>query len=351
MKILFLNWQDWTNPQAGGAEVHIHELTRALARRGHAVTLLVSGYRGGAARETLDGVEVMRVGGRHTYNVAAPAAYRRRLRRARFDVVVETLNKVPLFAPLWTGRPTCLLVHHLFGTTAFQEASLPVAAATWLLEAPLPLVYRGVPVVTISESTADDLAGRGLDRRRMQVIPVGVDVEFFTPGSEAERAADPLLLYLGRVKKYKGVDLMLRALAELRGRGLPARAVVAGQGDYLETLRRLAAELGIAGAVEFAGYVSEERKRDLYRRAWVHVLPSAKEGWGITNVEAGACATPTVASDSPGLRESVVDGELRRRLGLAAREYSRRFSWDASVERTVRVLEAVAAGERERGEA
>ena len=150
MNLLVLNWQDRLNPQAGGAETHLHEIFGRLAGRGHQVTLLVSGWAGAAARDEVDGMEVHRAGGRYTFSLAAPAYYRRRLRSSTFDVIVEDLNKVPLLSPLWAGPPVVLLVHHLFGITAFQEASPPLAAATWLLERPLGRVYRrcrrgGVP--------------------------------------------------------------------------------------------------------------------------------------------------------------------------------------------------------------
>ena len=104
-----------------------------LARRGHDITLLVSGWPDAPAETELDGLRVLRVGSRHTYNAVAPFFYRKHLRNQRYDVFIEDLNKVPIFAPWWAGVPVALLVHHLFGTTAFQEASLPMAAATWLL--------------------------------------------------------------------------------------------------------------------------------------------------------------------------------------------------------------------------
>jgi glycosyltransferase involved in cell wall biosynthesis len=123
----------------------------------------------------------------------------------------------------------------------------------------------------------------------------------------------------------------------------------------------LADELGLGTRVEFEGFVSEERKLELLRRSWIHVLTSPKEGWGISILEAAACATPTIASDAPGLRDAVRDGEtgvlvphdevdaladavrqlvvdrpLRQRMGRAARRFAEGLSWDASA----RTLEA-----------
>lgn len=361
MKVLVVNWQDRLNPQAGGAEVHLHEIFGRLARRGHEVTLLVSGWSGAAGRETVDGLEVHRTGGRYTFNLAAPTYYRRRLSRQSFDVMVEDLNKVPLLSPLWARHPVALLVHHLFGTTAFQEASAPLATATWLMEWPLGRIYRSVPTMAVSRSTARDLIDRGLPEESIAVIPNGVDLDRYSPGGEAFEA--PTLLYLGRLKRYKRVDLPIRAVAALRRDGLDVRLVVAGTGDHADALRALAGELDVADAVEFRGYVSEEEKLELFRRAWIHVLTSPKEGWGITNLEAAACGTPTIASDSPGLRDSVEDGEtgflvphgdvaalaegirrlvgdgrLREAMGRNARSFAQRFTWDAAATDTEEFL-------------
>jgi glycosyltransferase involved in cell wall biosynthesis len=185
------------------------------------------------------------------------------------------------------------------------------------------------------------------------------------------RFDEPTVLYLGRLKKYKGVDLIIRAVARLVGEGTPVRLIVAGKGDYAEELSGLVSGLGIADNVEMRGFVDEEAKRTLFRRTWIHSLTSPKEGWGISNLEAAACGTATVASDSPGLRDSVLDGEtgflvphgdvaaladsyrrvladpaLRDRLGAGALRFAATYSWDAAADRTEAHLEQVLAQRR-----
>jgi len=357
VKILVLNWLDRENPQSGGAEVHLHETFRRLVKWGHSVTLLCSAWPGCERRVTLDGIEVHRVGGRYTLSLAAPVYFRRRLRAERFDVVVEDLNKVPFFSPFWgVGAPVALIVHHLFGATAFQEASFPVAAATWLLERPVPRVFRSVPTVAVSDSTAEDLVRRGLPRGGIEIIPNGVDLEVLSPlPPPEEHFPEATLVFLGRLKRYKRVDLLLRAVAALVRRGISCRLLVAGRGDDQPRLEALRESLGLTEHVDFLGFISDVEKRDLLRKSWIHLLTSANEGWGISNVEAAACGTPTIASDVPGLRDSVVDGqtgflvphgdvealsrrieellgdeEERKRLGVGARSFAEGFGWDAS---------------------
>jgi glycosyltransferase involved in cell wall biosynthesis len=354
LRILVVNWLDRENPAAGGAEIHLHETFGRLVERGHSVTLLASGWRDSPARAVLDGIEVHRTGGRHTFSIAAPRYYKAKLSAESFSVVIEDLNKVPLFTRTWTKAPVVLLVHHLFGLTAFREASPPIAAATWLLERPLPVAFRGTPVVAVSESTADDLARRGFSPERIRVIPNGVDIDHFTPpDSPGERYPDPSLLYLGRLKRYKRIDLVLRAMARLRERGVFCRFRIAGKGDHRAKLEALVGRLGLADRVDFLGFVTEEEKLELLRRSWIHVLTSPREGWGISNLEAAACGTPTIASDSPGLRDSVRHGETglltphgdvaalsdgiarlisgteeRRSMEKRARAFAEGFSWD-----------------------
>lgn len=368
LRVFLVNWQDRENPQAGGAEVHLHEIFGRLASRGHEVRALVGGWPGCAPETRLDGIRIRRVGGRHGFALRARAAGIRALREAPADVVVEDINKLPLFVPTWTAAPVVALVPHLFGTTAFREAAWPVAAAVWGAERLIPRVYRGCPFEAISDSTADDLAGRGIPRERIRVIPPGIDHAVYAPDPSVARAPEPTILYVGRLKRYKGLDVLVDAVARVRGTGVDARLVVVGRGDDRPRLEALVRERGLTGAVRFPGFVSEAEKVAWLRRAWVLAYPSPKEGWGIANVEAAACGTPVVASDSPGLRESVAPGRsgllvphgdpaawadalgrilrdesLRARLGRDAIDHAAMFSWDRAAEDTETHLVEVAA--------
>jgi len=367
VNVLVVNWQDRENPQAGGAEIHLHEIFGRLARGGHRVTLLCGGWPGCAPRAALDGIDVHRVGTRHTFPFLAAGYFRRALRAGGYDVLVEDINKVPLFTPAWRGAPPVVaLVPHLFGGTVFEEAPLPLAAFVWLAERPLPLVYRDRPFHAISESTADDLAARGVPRANVRVIYPGIDAAHYVPRS-GTRAAAPTFAYLGRLKRYKGVELVVRAFAKLAHPS--ATLEIAGTGDYRPALEALARSLDLGERVRFLGFIDEPQKLALLRRAWGLVFASPKEGWGITNLEAAACGTPVVASDSPGLRESVRDGEtgflvphgdvdaladrmgrlvassgLVETLGAAGRRFAEGFTWERAAEQTADQLRDAARG-------
>ena len=369
MKILAVNWLDLENPQAGGAEIHFFEIFKRLVSAGHSVTLIASGWKGAMPRATIDGIEVSRFGGRNSFALYGRGAVRHAMREGDFDVLVEDINKLPLFLPTFCRLPFYVIIPHLFGTTAFREAALPIATAVWLAERPIPWVYRRATFHAISESTRDDLVSRGVPSDSIRVIFPGVDAEWFCPDTAVARSEVPTFLYVGRLKRYKGVDTILRAIAVVRDKGVDANLQVAGKGDDLESLQQLARELRLGESVQFLGYVAEEDKRRLLRQAWALVFPSAKEGWGIANVEAAACGTPAIASDSPGLRESVVDGstgilvphgdvgalanamiELSERpdmvaeLGQAGRSFAETLSWDNAAEQTEAHLQETVSG-------
>lgn len=363
MRLLLVNWQCRENPQAGGAEIHLHEIFGRLASRGHSVTLLCGGWPGAEPRTRLDGIDVVRVGTRHSFPFLARSYFRNHLAAGGFDLLVEDINKVPLFTTRWGGPPVVALVPHLFGGTAFQELAAPLAAAVWLAERPLGRLYRDVPFQAISVSTAGDLAERGIPRAAVEVIYPGIDTRAYTPLA-GTRASEPVFAYLGRLKKYKGVHHVVRAFAAMQHP--TATLEIAGAGDYRGALEQLAASLDLGERVKFLGRISESEKLALLRRAWGLVFASPKEGWGITNLEAAACGTPVVASNSPGIRESVRDGEtgylcphgdiramaaamgrlatdrgLVQQMGIQGRRFAETFTWERAAEETERHLHRV----------
>ncbi|MCA9751090.1 MAG: glycosyltransferase family 4 protein [Gemmatimonadetes bacterium] len=370
-RILLVNWNDRTNPWGGGAEIHLHELFGRLAARGHRVTLLCSGYPGADSRTELDGMEVLRVGGRYTYNFVVPGALRRLQREREFDVVVEALNKIPLCTPVYSRTPVVGIGHHLFGTTIFREVPPPMSLYVYLSELAVPWVYRDTPMEVISASTADDFAARGLSPDRIRVVYVGIDRDQYRPSPEDPKESAPTFLALGRVRRYKRLDLVIDAVARLAPEFPDVRLVVAGSGNWLDPLRKHAERIGAGDHVVFEGRVDESRKVSLYRRAWALVMTSPKEGWGLTCLEAQACGTPVIASDSPGLREAVRHGQggllvphadreelttamrrmiadegERERLRQGALAFADEFSWDRAAAETAAILEAAIAGGR-----
>lgn len=305
-RVLIVNWRDIRNPEAGGAEVHLQEVSRRLVRDGFAVVQYSHAFPGAPETEIIDGVEVHRAGGALLFNYTAWFGLRRWIARHRIDVVLDDSNKIPFLLPLRSPVPVLARFHHLFGTTVFKETDFARALYVWLFEGLIGPVYRRTRAVTVSESTRRELSGKGV--RNVTIAPNAIDKQRYRVPEGL--AKEPLLIvHIGRLKKYKRLDLLLEAVAEVRKRLPGTRLLVGGSGDYREALEARARELGLGDGARFLGRVSEEEKVSLYARAQVFVNSSLKEGWGLTTIEANACGTPVVATDVPGLRDSVRHGE------------------------------------------
>jgi len=361
MRILALNWRDPKNPEAGGAEIHLHEILKRTATAGHEVTQISQAVTGLPPEEIIDGVRILRHGRRNTFNLTLKKFALSLDIESSFDLVIEDLCKIPFYSPRWSPVPVLTIVPHLFGTTSYREVVLPLALYVNFMESFIPGVYRRCPFAAISDSTKEDLVKRGIPAENISVIPCGIDTDFYTPGKPDPEQGT--FLYVGRLKKYKGVQIILAALAVLLDAGKDYMLVVLGSGDYEKGLKKTVLRLGLDSAVSFEGFVSQERKLHWLRKAWAAVFASEKEGWGLTVIEANACGTPVIASNSDGLRDSVKDGRtgilvahgnvedlaaqmnrlagdpaLRSTLGKNGREWAAGFNWDSTADRMIRVM-------------
>lgn len=367
LHIVLLNYRDVTHPEAGGAEVYLQELFDRIAAGGHDVTLVCTGHRGAPVEDRIGNVRVIRVGNQATVNIAAVLAALRLARQGRVDIFVESLCKLPFLLPLVTKIPVLPVVLHLFGHTVFQETNPVVGSFVWLYERLIPPVYRNLPFVALSDSTAQDLVRRGVRASRMDIVPPGLDLPRYLANGVGPAVDAPLILYVGRLKRYKGLDTVIRAFARVRTVVPAARFLIVGKGDDRARLEHLTQQLGLGDSVLFEGFVDENAKIDRLHRAHVVVYPSPREGWGIAALEAAACGTPVLASDAEGLRDAVRDGAtgflvphsdidawaqrmtqlltdaaLRARCGAAARQWASEFSWDTEAEKMRMIVETVA---------
>jgi glycosyltransferase involved in cell wall biosynthesis len=367
LHIVLLDYRDITHPLAGGAEAYFNEIFQRVATYGHRVTLIAAKYRGARSEDRVGHLRVLRTGNKATFNVAGPRRALRLARQEPVDLFVENICKIPLLLPALTRIPVLPIVHHLFGTTLFHEVNPAFAVYVWLYEYLIPVVYRGLRFVAVSQSTADDLRGRGVRSPQIDIVYNGIDLRRYQGISPSPRP-EPLFVYVGMLKRYKGLDRPIRAFAQVRTVVPDARFVLAGKGNDRPRLERLVRSLGLSDSVTFAGWLSEEAKVDVLRRASALVYPSLKEGWGISTLEAGACGTPTLASDTEGLRDAVMHGKtgflvphddpaawarcmitmltdaaLRARLGAAARRWAQGFGWDAQAKAMCAIVEEVAA--------
>ncbi|RKZ17136.1 hypothetical protein DRQ53_04375 [bacterium] len=366
MRILAINWRDRKDPMGGGAEVHLHELLKRQVEYGHEVTWLACSWPGAPAEEQGDdGIRYRRAGHWSVANFVLPRLMRDELSRRDYDIVVEDINKIPFYSPLHTSLPVLAIVPHLFGGTVFRETNPLFGAYVWLAEKPIPRVYRRCRFMAISESTRDDLVGRGIAAKQIEVIHCGMEHERYQREDPPVRGAAPRLIHLGRLRRYKSVDVVIRAIPKMRAVFPSLTLQVIGDGPDEERLRALAAKLGIADAVNFMGYLPREEIVDELYRTHLFLNPSPKEGWGLTVIEANECGVPVVASRRPGLQDSVRDGDTGlladygdpedfankaltlltdpprwRMMSENAVRWARGFSWDDAGRKTKALLQA-----------
>ncbi len=362
MNILVINWQDWKNPAAGGAELNMYEIFSRLIKKGHNVILLCSRGKGQPRYSKLDGFEIYRLGKRHNFNFFVPSALRALLRHKVIDIIVDDLNKIPFYSPFFTKKKVIAYVHHLFLKTIFKETIFPFALYVFLTENLIPYFYPRNQFVAVSKSTAQELRNLGVKQNIHIVYNAIPDI----PKNISVPRVKNLVCYVGRVKMYKSIEHFIRAVAIIREKR-EIEAMVVGEGDAKDYLISFARKLNVP--IKFTGYVNEEEKFRIYLRARVIVQPSIKEGFGLTVIEAQACGTPAVCADSPGLRETIIDGktgflypygdietfaqkvielleddEKWQRFSNNAKEWAKNFSWDKSAEK----LESIIYGELRR---
>ncbi len=365
MKILVINWQDIRNPFGGGAEVHCHEIFKRIVARGHQVVQLSCAFDGAAERENIDGIDIHRIASRNTFNFSVPSAYRRLAAEMHFDLVIDDLNKIPFYTPLYVKEPLLAIAHHFFGTSIYREADPIRATYVWLSEQVANIVYRNTPFAVVSESTRQECIQRGLAANKLYLVRNAIDRTAF-PMKIGLKEPVPTISYFSRIKKYKSPDHLLEAFLLLLKDIPAARLWFIGDGDYRPTLEKRVKDAGIDDKVLFHGRVSEIQKVELLSRTWCMVNTSKKEGWGITNIEANACGSPVIAANVPGLRDSVKDGEsgllyqygdiqalkdclvqictntkYRNDLSEGALRWASTFSWDAEAEAMLNVCKGI----------
>ena len=380
MKILVVNYRDRMHPAAGGAEKHLHRIFSKIVEMGHTVVLFTTSFPGAEEREVVDGIQVIRKGGDLMFQLTVALNLKKLDREFNFDVVVEDLNKLPVFAHWFVRKPLLVQMHHLWRGSIFSEAFFPIAFMVWFFERIIPFFYRTQPFVVVSPSTQKELAEIGIDESRISVIYNGSEMpkvaECSTSAADScENAASPAtsatpyFIWLSRVHRYKGIWTALEAFEIFSKKHPEVQLKIVGGGPLLKKLPAWIKSHGLEGKVDLTGFVPAARKYELLSSSLALLQTSYKEGWGLTVMEAAQLCKTTIASDVPGLCDSVRDGEtgilfpsgdaaacasamekiyddaeLRANLGRGAKRYALSFSWEKSARETLELLERTVEG-------
>jgi glycosyltransferase involved in cell wall biosynthesis len=350
VRVAIVNWRDPWHPEAGGAEQYAWELAVRLQARGADVRFVTARAEGQARTETIDGIELARMGGRFTVYPRVLAWFLRR--RRRHDAVIDCQNGIPFFTPWVLPRrvPVFCLVHHVHDGQFGLYFPGWLARIGRLLEGPVARwTYRRDACVAVSRSTMRAMRERLAWQGPIHLIPPGLTIR--QPAGDVGRGE---LVCVSRLVPHKRIERIIDCAERLT-----RHVDIVGDGPAAEELAKRVADRGLADLVTFHGYVSEETKAALIARARLHLSATQGEGWGLSVTEAAALGVPTVAYDVDGLRDAVQDGvtgwlvsgdedlagavtralaELdrpgrRAEVAAACREWAAQYDWDRSTDR------------------
>ncbi|WP_295393316.1 glycosyltransferase [uncultured Thiodictyon sp.] len=386
----FPRWRNDTQPP------FVFELSRRLTDR-FDITVLAPRAPGSLEQEEMDGLNIVRFpyffkrleqlathgGGILSRLKANPLFYflvpffvlgqlwalTRLLRRQPYAIIqahwLIPQGLITVLARWLTRRPTPLVC-------TSHGADLFALRGAWLRRLKRAVIDESTMVTVVSSAMHSECLALGGHSRRVEIIPMGVDLQSnFTPDPRIIRSDDELL-FVGRLVEKKGLLPLLQAMPRIVASHPKARLSIVGSGPLETALRRQVAALGIGEQVAFLGMAAQSELPNIYRRAALLVAPfivadsGDQEGLGLVMVEAAGCGCPVVGGDVAAVTDVIQNGETglivdcgdpsalanaiidlladpqrRRRLAANARQYCREtFDWESVAERYASLLQA-----------
>ncbi|MHB8397277.1 MAG: glycosyltransferase family 4 protein [Leptospirales bacterium] len=357
MKILWLAHRDPLNPNSGGAERIIFEVSKRFVKAGIDVTILSGGWRGCMRNEQVDGITILRFGHRVGPHLTPPLA----LLKNKYDIIVADLGyAVPWISPILFRKKCIVSFLHMHARSLPGQVGKILAYSITAIEKLYFMVYHEPQFVTISQTSYEDLTTLGIKPNKISIINPGVNSELF---KRSEKTGNPSMVYFGGMRPYKRPEEALYLLKELLKEIEDLKLTVIGDGPSKNGLERTAEELHIADHVIFTGRISDQRLAKLVSASWLNIHSSVTEGWGISIVEAASAGTPTVAYKVAGVSDSIESGingimvkdgdrEALRSAALtilkepekwwhSSPEVSRKYSWDRTAEKWQNLIQGV----------
>ena len=310
MKILWLTFKDLKNPTSGGAEKVNEGLIKKLSDEGHEVILLVAGFRDCKNEEIIDGYKIIRLGNKWTVYWLAFMYYKKNL-KSWADLVIDEVNTIPFFVKFYAKEKNILLVHQLCRQIWFYEMFFPLNIVGYFIEPFYLKILSDKKVITISESTKNDLIKFGFKKENIFIIRNFIDTNPIENLSDVKKYENFTILSLGAVRKMKRTKDIIKSF-ELAKLKIPhLRLIIAGndQTNYSKEVLLLANKSPFKNDISFLGKVSLEKKMELMQKSHILAVTSVKEGWGLVVTEANSQGTPAIAYNVDGLRDSIKNSE------------------------------------------
>lgn len=362
MKILILNWRDIKNEWAGGGEVYVFELAKRWVKIGHEVSLFCGqDIRADLpTQEKINGINVYRKGGRYSLYFWA-IWYYFKLLRSKTDIIIDVQNGIPFFSTLYSRKPKLAVVYHVHNKQFFVELPFPLSLVGYMVEKHFfPLFYSKTKIIAISKTTKEELIKLGFQGKNIKIVYCGINNN--QSGKVMKKFSFPTILYLGRIKKYKRIDMLIKLMPEIIKLVPKAKLLIAGWGTEASTITDLSMRSLVRKQIKILGPVSENEKKKLLSKSWVFVNPSIGEGWSMAVTEANLNGTPAVSFNVAGLSESILHGKtgflardeidfvrkicliledkkIRNNLSQNSKKLAEGFSWDTAARESLDVME------------
>jgi glycosyltransferase involved in cell wall biosynthesis len=313
MKILILNWRDYSHPKSGGAEIVTMEHASEWVKKGHKVTWFTSAYSGSSNEEIIDGVNIIHRAGSLTVYLFAPIYLI--LNGNKFDVIIDEIHGIPFFSPLWTRTPKIVFIHEIAGEIWDYMYRFPISYIGKKLESWYFKLYRNTFFWTDAPSTISELVERGIDRNRCVAIPCPIPTQsqkyILKSLDKFQKEINPTYIFISRVVKMKGIEEVIKAFSFIVKVQSKAKLWIVGGGEseYINSLKTMIRDYGVENQVIFWSKVSERQKFELLAKAHILLHASVKEGWGLVVLESASQGTPAVVYNVAGLKDVVKSGK------------------------------------------
>lgn len=362
MRILILNWRDIRHPLSGGAETSLHEHAKYWKKMGNEIIWFSSSFPGAKKEEIIDEITFVRKGSHYTVHIWA-FLYLITGRFKTIDIVIDSFHFLPFFTPLYFSKKKIIaLINEIAGKVWFANLPYPFAIIGFHTEPFFFYFYKKIPFITGSNSTSDELKKNGIKTKDIIIIHHGINV--VADDKKIKKEEKPTLVFLGRVSDDKGIKDVIETYLQVKKTISTTQLWIIGKEEkkgMIASLLKSIEQKKIKADITYFGFVTEERKIELLRRAWLLIHPSQKEGWGLNVIEAATQGTPTIGYNVEGLRDSVKNGitgilvdsqnpsllsnailsitmdktkKLYNTLSKNARVWSKNFNWNKSTKQS-----------------
>lgn len=363
MKILILNWRDPKNPKAGGAERVTEEYAKAWIEQGWEVSWLAGGFKDAKHEEIISKIKIIRYGNPISIYLFAPFIFLFKF-YGKVNVIVDEIHGVTFLSPLWGfGTKKIAFIHEVAKEIWDEMYPFPLNIVGRFIERMSLFIYKGVPFITVSESTKRDLMSYGIVGKNIYKFSNGLNLKPLRVVPKKDKHLS--LLYVSRLVKMKGIENAIKMFSLVNKKNPESNLFILGDGkpEYVSQLKRLTEKLHLEKKISFLGYVTEEEKIRYYQKSHFLIHTSIKEGFGLVILEANSQGTPAMVYNSAGLRDVVQDnrngwiieknnnqkmaekiisifndGPRYKVLAQSSITYARSFVWEKVTKRSIDLL-------------